>query len=116
MFVYTPSPLLSCKFSFTPLAIVSSAFDPPDGQEPFSLVFGLTGDIAYDRPDMVRPPLITCMEVCNVTSPTWHIQGPNQSYVYRFAFDRGGSRTPQCEGLRPFTAALVRVSRERLPR
>jgi hypothetical protein len=50
-----PSPLFFFfeTLAFLP-AIVSSAFDPPDGQEPYSLVFDLTGDIAYDRPDMVR--------------------------------------------------------------
>ena len=55
-------PSLSTRFpvffffetSAFPPAIVSSAFDPPDGQEPYSLVFDLTGDIAHDRPDMVR--------------------------------------------------------------
>jgi len=35
-------------------AIVSSAFDPPDGQEPYSIVFDLTGDIAHDRPEKVQ--------------------------------------------------------------
>jgi len=35
-------------------AIVSSAFDPPAGQEPYSLVFDLTGDIAQDRPEKVQ--------------------------------------------------------------
>ena len=39
----------------SPLAIVSSAFDPPDGQEPYSIVFDLTGDIAHDRPEKVGP-------------------------------------------------------------
>jgi len=35
-------------------AIVSSAFDPPSGQEPYSLVFDLTGDVAHDRPEKVQ--------------------------------------------------------------
>jgi hypothetical protein len=35
-------------------AIVSSAFDPPAGQDPYSLVFDLTGDVAHDRPEKVR--------------------------------------------------------------
>jgi len=35
-------------------AIVSSAFDPPAGQEPYSLVFDLTGDVAHDRPEKVQ--------------------------------------------------------------
>jgi hypothetical protein len=48
--------------SFSPLpsipmllpAIVSSAFDPPAGQDPYSLVFDLTGEVAHDRPEKVR--------------------------------------------------------------
>ncbi|KAI0273821.1 NAD-P-binding protein [Gloeopeniophorella convolvens] len=35
-------------------AIVSSAFEPPTGQEPYSLVFDLTGEVAYDRADAVQ--------------------------------------------------------------
>jgi hypothetical protein len=35
-------------------AIVSSAFDPPAGQDPYSLVFDLTGEVAHDRPEKVR--------------------------------------------------------------
>lgn len=35
-------------------ATVSSTFDPPPGQEPYSLVFDLTGDVAYDRPEKVQ--------------------------------------------------------------
>lgn len=41
-----------------PSAIVSSAFDPPDGQESYSIVFDLTGDIAHDRPEKVRSSLV----------------------------------------------------------
>ncbi|KAI0282177.1 NAD-P-binding protein [Russula aff. rugulosa BPL654] len=35
-------------------AIVSSAFDPPAGQDPYSLVFDLTGEVAHDRPEKVQ--------------------------------------------------------------
>ncbi|KAI9452322.1 NAD-P-binding protein [Russula earlei] len=35
-------------------AIVSSSFDPPFGQEPYSLVFDLTGDVAHDRSEVVQ--------------------------------------------------------------
>ncbi|KAA1474851.1 NAD-P-binding protein [Dentipellis sp. KUC8613] len=35
-------------------AAVTSAFEPPEGQAPYSYVFDLTGDIAYDRSDMVQ--------------------------------------------------------------
>lgn len=46
-------------FFILPPAIVSSSFDPPPGQEPYSLVFDCTGDVAYDRPEKVGyiPPL-----------------------------------------------------------
>ncbi|KAI0306760.1 NAD-P-binding protein [Multifurca ochricompacta] len=40
--------------NLTVSSIVSSAFDPPAGQEPYSLVFDLTGDVAYDRPEKVQ--------------------------------------------------------------
>jgi len=48
-----------------PPAIVSSAFDPPDGQEPYSIVFDLTGDVAHDRPEKVRssPVFVPAVEV-----------------------------------------------------
>jgi len=42
--------------------IVSSAFDPPDGEEPYSIVFDLTGDVAHDRPEKVQ-----INHTCNVT-------------------------------------------------
>ena len=41
-----------------PPAIVSSTFDPLPGQEPYSLVFDITGDVAYDRPEKVGYILI----------------------------------------------------------
>jgi hypothetical protein len=40
--------------NLTVTAIVSSSFDPPPGQEPYSLVFDCTGDVAYDRPEKVQ--------------------------------------------------------------
>ena len=45
----------NCLFanSLLPPATVSSSFDPPSGQEPYSLVFDFTGDVAYDRPEKV---------------------------------------------------------------
>lgn len=43
------------------LAIVSSAFDPPAGQDPYSIVFDLTGEVAHDRPEKV------CLSVVFVT-------------------------------------------------
>jgi hypothetical protein len=53
-----------------PAAIVSSAFDPPDGQEPYSIVFDLTGDVAHDRPEKVRssPVFVSGTEV---SCQTW---------------------------------------------
>jgi len=35
-------------------AMVSSVFDPPDGQSPYSFVFDLTGEIRHDRPQEVQ--------------------------------------------------------------
>jgi hypothetical protein len=35
------------------LAIVESTFDPPEGQEPYSYVFDLSGEIRWDRPEQV---------------------------------------------------------------
>ncbi|ETW85694.1 hypothetical protein HETIRDRAFT_407618 [Heterobasidion irregulare TC 32-1] len=35
-------------------AIVSSVFDPPEGQPPYSVVFDLTGDVAHDRPEQLQ--------------------------------------------------------------
>jgi hypothetical protein len=65
-----------------PPAIVSSAFDPPAGQEPYSLVFDLTGDVAHDRPEKVGPSsvLVSGIEIPNLANLI-HTQGPNQSYV-----------------------------------
>jgi hypothetical protein len=50
-------------------AIVSSAFDPPAGQDPYSLVFDLTGDVAHDRPEKVRfsSAFVSHMEARNLT-------------------------------------------------
>jgi hypothetical protein len=63
-------------------AIVSSAFDPPAGQDPYSLVFDLTGDIAHDRPEKVRFSIVVAsvVETCNIPYLV-HIQGPNQPYM-----------------------------------
>ncbi|KAI0080603.1 hypothetical protein K474DRAFT_1657758 [Panus rudis PR-1116 ss-1] len=35
-------------------ATVKSMFDPPEGQEPYSYVFDLTGEIQWDRPEKVQ--------------------------------------------------------------
>ncbi|KZT42003.1 hypothetical protein SISSUDRAFT_980784 [Sistotremastrum suecicum HHB10207 ss-3] len=35
-------------------ATVSSVFDPPPNQEPYSYIFDFTGEIRYDRPDLVQ--------------------------------------------------------------
>lgn len=35
------------------LANVARAFDPPEGQKPFTYVIDMTGEILYDRPDAV---------------------------------------------------------------
>ncbi|TFY83175.1 hypothetical protein EWM64_g839 [Hericium alpestre] len=35
-------------------AAVTAAFDPPEGQAPYDYVFDLTGEVAYDRPEMVQ--------------------------------------------------------------
>ena len=51
-FVHPPQVVLWGN-SLLPPAIVSSSFDPPPGQEPYSLVFDFTGDVAYDRPEKV---------------------------------------------------------------
>jgi len=66
-----------------PPAIVSSAFDPPDGQEPYSIVFDLTGDIAHDRPEKVRSSLVFVpgTEVRYLANLMLAPQGPNQSYL-----------------------------------
>jgi|SRR6267142_1447756 len=55
------TPLTICVFLTTlmlPPAIVSSAFEPQAGQEPYSLVFDLTGDVAHDRPEKVSSSLV----------------------------------------------------------
>lgn len=55
---------VKCAWSSTPFyrhnsrfyqrsAIVTTAFDPPEGQEPYSYVFDLSGEIRWDRPEQV---------------------------------------------------------------
>lgn len=63
-------------------AIVSSAFDPPAGQDPYSLVFDLTGDVAHDRPEKVRFSIVfvSNTETCNIPYLV-HTPGPNQPYM-----------------------------------
>ena len=61
-------------------AIVSSAFDPPAGQDPYSLVFDLTGEVAHDRPEKVRLSIVFASDVYNILYLV-HIQGPNQPYM-----------------------------------
>ena len=63
-------------------AIVSSAFDPPAGQDPYSLVFDLTGEVAHDRPEKVRHSIVVVSDMATCNLPYLvHIQGPNQSYM-----------------------------------
>jgi hypothetical protein len=65
-----------------PPAVVSSTFDPPDGQEPYSLVFDLTGDVVHDRPEKVSSPPVFGVGVEVPNSPNlMHVQDPNQSYM-----------------------------------
>jgi len=63
-------------------AIVSSAFDPPAEQDPYSLVFDLTGEVAHDRPEKVRLSILFISDIaaCNIPYLV-HIQGPNQAYM-----------------------------------
>lgn len=67
----------------SPPAIVSSAFDPPDGQEPYSIVFDLTGDVAYGRPEKVGSSLVFVpgIEVRYLANLMHTSQGPNQPYL-----------------------------------
>jgi hypothetical protein len=63
-------------------AIVSSAFDPPAGQDPYSLVFDLTGEVAHDRPEKVRLSIVFVSDIATCNIPYLvHIQGPNQPYM-----------------------------------
>lgn len=50
--VTVPSAQVACADA----AAVSSCFDPSEGQEPFSYVFDLTGEILWSRPEEVRAP------------------------------------------------------------
>jgi hypothetical protein len=63
-------------------AIVSSAFDPPAGQDPYSLVFDLTGEVAHDRPEKVCLLILFISDIAARNIPYLvHIQGPNQAYM-----------------------------------
>ena len=63
-------------------AIVSAAFDPPAGQDPYSLVFDLTGEVAHDRPEKVRLSIVLVSDMAASNIPYLvHIQGPNQPYM-----------------------------------
>lgn len=68
-------------------ATVSSAFDPPEGQAPYSYVFDLTGEIRWDRPEEVSPCIVPwlhpsnnmwnrCISVTPVISPALLAQKP----------------------------------------
>jgi hypothetical protein len=50
-------------------AIVSSAFDPPAGQDPYSLVFDLTGEVAHDRPEKVRLSTVFVSDMATYNLP-----------------------------------------------
>jgi hypothetical protein len=98
-------------------AIVSSTFDPPAGQDPYSLVFDLTGEVAHDRPEKVRLSIVFVSDMAARNPPySVHIQGPNQPYMSSRAFNWRGGCSPKRQGIRTFTAALVRDSRQRLAR
>ncbi|KAI0736605.1 hypothetical protein C8Q72DRAFT_800670 [Fomitopsis betulina] len=40
--------------NLTVASTVASCFDPPEGQEPYSYVFDLTGEVQWDRPEAVQ--------------------------------------------------------------
>ncbi|KAI0048212.1 NAD-P-binding protein [Auriscalpium vulgare] len=40
--------------NLTVAATVTAVFDPPEGQAPYTFVFDLSGDVAYDRPEQVQ--------------------------------------------------------------
>jgi hypothetical protein len=50
-------------------AIVSSTFDPPAGQDPYSLVFDLTGEVAHDRPEKVRLLIVFVSDIVAYNLP-----------------------------------------------
>jgi len=48
------NPIIEYKqANLTVASIVTTSFDPPAGQEPYSYVFDLTGEIRWDRPEQV---------------------------------------------------------------
>jgi len=48
------NPIIEYKqANLTVASIVTTSFDPPVGQEPYSYVFDLTGEIRWDRPEQV---------------------------------------------------------------
>jgi len=49
------NPIIEYKqANLTVASIVTTSFDPPAGQEPYSYVFDLTGEIRWDRPEQVQ--------------------------------------------------------------
>lgn len=48
-----PSSLLT-EYIYVRAATVESCFEPPAGQDPYTYVFDLTGEIQWDRPEKVR--------------------------------------------------------------
>lgn len=62
---------------------MASAFDPPEGQAPYDYVFDLTGEVRYDRTEVVRVPTISQERIAfNGTD-----LDPNQDYMHRGEVD-----------------------------
>ena len=58
--------------------VVSSVFDPLAGQDPYSLVFDLTGEVAHDRPEKMRLSIVFVSD-SNMRPPlSCAHQAPNQ--------------------------------------
>ena len=108
---------------------VSKSFDPPEGRQPYSYVFDLTGEVRHDRPDLVR--VISPNSVFHFAThqgimapltgfglharrrPWVHARaGPDPADGEHRAAARGGGGTPGGEGVRAADAGVLRHAGE----